>query len=487
MLRWGPSPSLDADDGAGEEAPFVHGYWDWDWADSIAKLESVTKNGNGANVTLPLSVKKNARFLGLNLLSELDTPGEFFISKTQQRVFYYPRAPVSEWTEAPVVSTGDVALSLDGSRHVTVEGLVVAHAKVAGVSAVNVSDVVVKNCTVHGVGGNGIMMSNAVNSAVIDSLISDVGCVGVQLDGGDFARLIPGNNTALRNRIFHMARMKRTYQPGLKWGGVNNTYSYNHISDGPHNCILGGGNEGPGANCLFEFNTLDKCSYESSDTGAFYTCGQKANAFVNRGNELRHSLFKNIRNTEGSGVQGISLQAVYLDDQMSGWHVWNNTFWNCMTGTFIGGGEHNNFHDNYYQDCDVAQHFDNRGMNWQGGAWNCTSPGCTAGTNDGASTCACNPAAVTTYLENGPGAAEWQRQFGADLADVFTPPCAVAGKGAVPCHNYAGHNSYCKVGKFIDATTAQTTSWSSLVEANAEVPCRFSSEPPALDGARTRE
>ena len=33
-----------------------------------------------------------------------------------------------------------------------------------------------------------------------------------------------------------------------------------------------------------------------------------ANAFVNRGNELRHSLFKNIRNTEGSGVQGITIQ-----------------------------------------------------------------------------------------------------------------------------------------------------------------------------------
>jgi len=46
-------------------------------------------------------------------------------------------------------------------------------------------------------------------------------------------------------------------------------------------------------------------------------------------------------------VQGITIQAVYLDDQMSGWHIWNNTFYNCMTGTFIGGGEHNRFHDNY--------------------------------------------------------------------------------------------------------------------------------------------
>jgi hypothetical protein len=52
-------------------------------------------------------------------------------------------------------------------------------------------------------------------------------------------------------------------------------------------CKLRANTEGPGANNLFEYNTLDKCSYESSDTGAFYTCGQMANAFVNRGNELR--------------------------------------------------------------------------------------------------------------------------------------------------------------------------------------------------------
>jgi hypothetical protein len=125
-------------------------------------------------------------------------------------------------------------------------------------------------------------------------------------------------------------------------------------------------------------------------------CGQKANAFVNQGNELRHSLFKNIRNTEGSGVQGITLQAVYLDDQMSGWDIWNNTFYNCTTGSFIGGGEHNRVHDNYYQECDTAQHFDNRGMNWQGGGWNCTQANCYPGTNDGPEKCQCNPAAVTT-------------------------------------------------------------------------------------------
>ena len=104
---------------------------------------------------------------------------------------------------------------------------------------------------------------------------------------------------------------------GIHWAGVNNTYSHNTLTSAPHNCMLGGGNEGDGVNCLFEYNTFDRCAFESSDTGAFYTCGQQASAFVNRGNVLRHSSFSNVRNTGGSGVQGITLQAVYLDDQVA--------------------------------------------------------------------------------------------------------------------------------------------------------------------------
>ena len=128
----------------------------------------------------------------------------------------------------------------------------------------------------------------------------------------------------------------------VHWGGVNNTYAHNVVSLGPHNCMLGGGNEVPsdvgGVGNVFEYNVLEQCAFESSDTGAFYSCGQQATAFVNPANELRHNVFRDIVNTEGSGVQAITIQAVYLDDQMSAWHVWNNSFYNCTTGTFVGGG-----------------------------------------------------------------------------------------------------------------------------------------------------
>ena len=90
--------------------------------------------------------------------------------------------------------------------------------------------------------------------------------------------------------------------------GVSNTYSYNTITDSPHNCFLGGGNEADanstvaGIDCVFDGNTLDRCAYEAADAGAFYTCGQEGAAFVNRGNSIANTIFKNVRNTVGTGM-----------------------------------------------------------------------------------------------------------------------------------------------------------------------------------------
>ena len=94
---------------------------------------------------------------------------------------------------------------------------------------------------------------------------------------------------------------------------------------GPHNCFLGGGNEvgsAGGVGNLFEYNTLDNCAFEASDTGAFYSCGQGATAFVNPGNVVRHSTFSNIRSTSEPGVQAITIQVcTVLNADLTGCNV----------------------------------------------------------------------------------------------------------------------------------------------------------------------
>ncbi len=59
------------------------------------------------------------------------------------------------------------------------------------------------------------------------------------------------------------------------------------------------------------------------------------------------------------------VQAVYLDDQLSGTIITDNLFENCMTGVLLGGGRDNLVMFNHFTGNDLAVHLDNRGMNWQ--------------------------------------------------------------------------------------------------------------------------
>lgn len=85
---------------------------------------------------------------------------------------------------------------------------------------------------VHAHGTNGIEMGDAANSTVTNSQVYDVGCTGMRATGGDAATLRAGNLRVENNSVHHYAKWKRSYQPGIFWGGVNNTFRGNSVSYG---------------------------------------------------------------------------------------------------------------------------------------------------------------------------------------------------------------------------------------------------------------
>ena len=199
---------------------------------------------------------------------------------------------------------------------------------------------------------------------------------GVSVKGGLHRSLTRGDNLVTHTEIHHYAQWVRTYQPAILWAGVGNVYSFNHIHDAPHNGILGGGNEATcstnettvveemcgGNDCVFESNLIEHTNYECDDSGAFYTCGQRGTAFINRGNVLRNNTFRRVRQEDTTFLGYPSVQAIYLDDQMSGWLVEGNTVIDAQMGIMVGGGRDVVVKGNNFIGCDKALHIDNRGM-----------------------------------------------------------------------------------------------------------------------------
>ena len=63
----------------------------------------------------------------------------------------------------------------------------------------------------------------------------------------------------------------------------------------------------------------------------------------------------------GTGVQPPWVNGIYLDDQMSNWQVYNNSFYNVSRGIYINGGRLNSVYGNYFEGCDQAVLFGSPG------------------------------------------------------------------------------------------------------------------------------
>eukprot|EP01052_Picozoa_sp_SAG31_P006617 SAG31_NODE_306_length_17979_cov_7.825447_4_plen_232_part_00 len=196
--------------------------------------------------------------------------------------------------------------------------------------------------------------------------------------------------------------------------------------------------------------------------GAFYTDGEIGdrgnkgdNFWSMRGSRIVGNTFKNIRTgyvgTKGPG--GLSAQGVYLDDMVSGYEVTQNRFINCSVGSFVGGGRDNHIHDNYYESCDIAQHVDDRGMNWDHAACQCTN-----GTG-------CAPAVAWKLVSDPAGA-----KFVAAYPQVKTAVLPAHGGVEIckPAFNRFENNVYCRCGRFLDMNVSAIQGYDSIVHNNTE-------------------
>ena len=123
-------------------------------------------------------------------------------------------------------------------------------------------------------------------------------------------------------------------------------------------------------------------------------------------------------------------------------------------GSFVGGGRDNWIHDNYYENCTLAQHLDNRGMNWDSKSCDCTN-----GTG-------CEPA-VAWELVNDPAFAA----FVAAYPQVKTAVLPAHGGVDVcmPANNTFENNVYCSsCGRYMDENASVVEGWHSAVRNNTE-------------------
>jgi hypothetical protein len=328
---------------------WVHGYWAWDWANTCERIASLDTTTRRIMTHPPHGLygfRKGQRFYFLNVLEELDQPGEYFVDRDTGLLYFWPPSPIAEG-EAAVSRLESPLIQVENASHVLFRGLTLEYSRGHGVVIERGSHVTLAGCTIRNVGNYGVWINGGTDHVVRSCDAYNLGDGGIRVEGGDRKTLTPSGHVVLNSHIHHMGQWSRCYQPAVLGHGVGIRIAHNLIHDGPHAALLLTGNEH-----LVEFNHMHHVCQETGDVGVFYM----GRDWTQRGNVIRYNLF---HNTQGVGMGSM---AVYLDDCVSGEIVFGNIFYRCTRAVLIGGGRDHVVENNIFIECDPAVDVDGRGL-----------------------------------------------------------------------------------------------------------------------------
>jgi hypothetical protein len=365
---------------------WVHGYWAWDWANSYERVAALDLEARLIKTAPPHGLygfRKGQRFYFLNVLEELDQPGEWFLDRKAGKLYFWPPGavepsasvkPLHRYTVTSAESAGrfndltfqrfneitislldQPLLSLTDVSHVTFRGLTLEAARGNAVVIKGGASNRIAGCAIRNIGNYGVTIEGGRGHGVIGCDIFDTGDGGVSLSGGDRQTLTPGGHFVENCHFQRQGRWSKCYVPAVLMSGVGQRVSHCLIHDHPHCAILFTGNDH-----LIEFNDIHHIALETGDVGAIYT----GRDWTFRGNRIRHNFIH-----ETGGV-GMGSMGVYLDDCVSGTEVFGNVFYKVRWAMFLGGGRDHRVENNLFVECDPAVRMDGRGLDkspvWRG-------------------------------------------------------------------------------------------------------------------------
>jgi hypothetical protein len=289
----------------------------------------------------------------INLIEEIDTPGEWAIDFRRQLLVIWPPATRDAAAPLELCIDREPVIALTETSHVRLQGLTVEGRLGDGITVRGGDGVLIAGCTVRRLGGTGILVRGGSRHRLVSNDIHDTGRSGIDLTGGDRRTLTPSAHEVLNNHVHHVSRdfpvaaVIVGYQPA---NGRNDRaevvgvrVANNRIHDASNAGVYYGGAEN-----TFEYNDVYRVGLDSGDLGGFYSTG----GWTTFGNVLRHNFVHDSPNAN----------AFYLDDGDSGDLVISNVVYRTSTGGFVGGGHFNEIRANFFIECSRAgAHVDARG------------------------------------------------------------------------------------------------------------------------------
>jgi hypothetical protein len=322
---------------------WMHGYWAWDWRDDYQRVERIDSAQHAIYPAKPYhhyGYIRGQRFCFLNVLEELDSPGQWYLDEQRRFLYFWPPSPLHRG-EVSVSTLKKPMVELHNTSFVEFRKIIFEETRACAVRIEGGSHNLIAGCTVRNVGNDtAVVIDGGTQNGILSSDIHDVGGTALKLSGGDRRSLTPAGNWATNNHLYRYGTILQAFSGGIWMNGVGNLASHNRIHDAPFSGIQFYGNDH-----VIEFNNIFDLAHESGDVGGVNTGAD----YSEEGTTIRFNYF---HDTHGPGEGGF--RAVYLDLPGSNTVIEGNVFCNVDIGVFFNSGRDNTVRNNLFVDCHPA-------------------------------------------------------------------------------------------------------------------------------------
>lgn len=320
---------------------WAFGYWNDEFSPGNARISKIDKIKKSITLDgiIRAGIQKTQRpYYCYNILEELDVPGEYYIDKKTNILYYYPKDNFSDET-LYVSYTDDILVKLDKCKNVIFENVDFTYTRDMGAKVFWGENVLFNKCNFIGMGTYGIIFRESSNCGAYACYFYETGAHSIMLEGGDTITLTGGNNFVISSKFEETGYRRKTYSGSVLLRGVGGYVYKNRIQNNYHMGVYVFGSLHQMKN-----NSFYNICYESGDAGGIYMYARWSTSLTT----VEGNYYEHMRGTPE--VYAPSNTAIYYDNSTSFTKTYGNIFYDVMYGVFSNCGRENEIQGNIFSD-----------------------------------------------------------------------------------------------------------------------------------------
>ncbi len=256
-------------------------------------------------------------FFLMNHFDALDSPGEWFLDRANEKMYFYPPNGIAPAEGEVRVKARNMAFNLANRQGVTLDGLSLTG---ANINLANADGCTIINCEI--IWGNHTIATSSAAFVGEASISMNDNSKNNRIErnniqwGAANGIVLKGNDNIVTNNYIGNFNYLSSYGAPVELRGANDL-TFNEIYNGGRDLVRGGGN---GSNC--GYNDMHHSNLNNDDCGPIYFCCGKYNNTT-----IHHNWIHDCESRDGHFTK-YKATGIYLDNTTEDVIAHHNVLWN---------------------------------------------------------------------------------------------------------------------------------------------------------------